>query len=98
MKEFSHPGARDTLPAEVNLALETTIIVARNEWKYVAEVVTELASDLPPVLCLPGEFNQVILNLIVNAALAIGEELAKTQGIKRSLRITTKRDGAWAEI
>ena len=40
---------------------------ARNEWKYVADLVTDLDTALPPVPCLPGDFNQVLLNLIINA-------------------------------
>ncbi|HTU61438.1 MAG TPA: PAS domain S-box protein, partial [Polyangiales bacterium] len=78
MKEFSHPGSEGLQPADINHAIETTLTVARNEWKYVAEVHTELAA-LPAVLCNVSSFNQVMLNLIVNAAQAIGEELAPGQ-------------------
>jgi two-component system NtrC family sensor kinase len=46
--------------------------VARNEYKYSAQVETHLA-DLPEVICNIGELNQVLLNLIVNAAHAIVE-------------------------
>ncbi|MTJ82429.1 MAG: PAS domain S-box protein [Telmatospirillum sp.] len=71
MKEFSHPGEREKTPVDLNKAIENTLAVSRNEWKHVAEVVTELAPDLPMVLCLPGEINQVLLNLVVNASHAI---------------------------
>jgi nitrogen-specific signal transduction histidine kinase len=60
------------------------LTVARNEWKYVAKIVTEFDPQLPKVPCLPGEFNQVILNLVVNAAHAIGDVVgdgAKGMGI-----------------
>jgi len=70
MKEFSHPDAVDHQLADVNHALETTLVVSRNEYKYVATVVTQL-QDLPHVVCNIGELNQVFLNLIVNAAHAI---------------------------
>jgi two-component system, NtrC family, sensor kinase len=76
MKEFSHPSGSDKKPINLRDAIETTIAVARNEWKYVAEVELEMAADLPLVPVLRNEFNQVILNLIVNAAHAIGESTA----------------------
>lgn len=62
-KEFAHPGTEGKCAVDLNHAIETTIAVSRNEWKYVADVETCFAADLPPVQCLAGEFNQVILNL-----------------------------------
>jgi len=76
MKEFSHPGSAEMANADINEAIETTITVTRNEWKYVAEMKTDLAPDLPQVPCLLGEFNQVILNMIVNARDAIQEKVS----------------------
>ena len=73
IKEFSHPAADEKKLLDLNRAIETTITVARNEWKYVAEVTTQLDPELPMVECLPGEINQVILNIIINAAHAIGD-------------------------
>jgi len=71
--------------------------VARNEYKYVADLVTDFAADLPNVPCIVGEFNQVILNLIVNAAHAIGDAIA-TRGGKGTLTITTRLDGDHVEV
>ena len=98
MKEFSHPGSTEKVPVDLNHAIETTLTVARNEWKYIAEAVTELAPDLPPVLCLPGELNQVILNLIVNAAHAIGDVVKNVEGTKGTIKIVTRPAGPWVEI
>jgi PAS domain S-box-containing protein len=70
MREFAHPGTNEHNPADLNHAIGTTLIVASNEYRYVAKVRTEFA-DLPPVVCNIGELNQVFLNLIVNAAHAI---------------------------
>lgn len=70
MKEFAHPDGTEQSLADINHALETTLLVASNEYKYVAAVSTQLA-DLPQVVCNIGELNQVFLNLIVNAAHAI---------------------------
>ena len=74
MKEFSHPGSRTKQPADLNAAIESTATICMNRWKYAADLRFDLATDLPPVPCLLGEFNQVVLNLIVNAADAIAEQ------------------------
>jgi two-component system NtrC family sensor kinase len=97
MKEFSHPGPVEKMPVDINRAIESTILVSKNEWKYVADVTTDLEPTLPPVPCVAGEFNQVILNLIVNAAHAITEVVRGTGG-KGSIHIRTRQDGAYAEI
>jgi PAS domain S-box-containing protein len=70
MKEFAHPDSEEQSPADLNHALETTLLVASNEYKYVAKVHTDFGM-LPPVVCNIGELNQVFLNLVVNAAHAI---------------------------
>jgi PAS domain S-box-containing protein len=71
MKAFGHPNGTDKAPVNLNEAIATTIVVANNELKYVADVRTDFA-DLPPVTCHLGDINQVVLNLVVNAAHAIG--------------------------
>ncbi|MFQ5491943.1 MAG: PAS domain S-box protein, partial [Phycisphaerae bacterium] len=68
MKDFSHPGAEGKEAIDLNKAIESTVTVARNEWKYVADMVLQLDPELPPVSCLVGEFNQVVLNIVINAA------------------------------
>lgn len=73
MKEFSHPGMEEKVPVDINEALQNTITVAANEWKYVASVTTDFSESLPMVEAFGGELNQVFLNLVVNAAHAIGE-------------------------
>ena len=98
MKEFSHPGTEQKTAVDLNHAIESTITVARNEWKYVAELETCFDPQLPPVPCLPGEFNQVILNLIINAAHAIADVVGKNSGCKGRITIATRQQGNWAEI
>jgi signal transduction histidine kinase len=97
MKEFSHPDKTQKVSTDLHKCIETTITVARNEWKYLAEVATEFDPLLPAVQCIPGDFNQVILNLIVNAAHAIGDRVRGTTN-KGTITISTKADGEWAEI
>jgi len=96
-KEFSHPGTEEKRAININQAIETTITVARHEWKYCAEVITRFDSTLPLVPCLLGEFNQVILNLIINAAHAIGNVVEKS-GAKGTITISTRQEGEWARI
>ncbi len=96
MKKFSHAGTEEMKPVDINAALESTIAVARNEWKYVAEVETDFTSDLPYVQCLPGDMNQVFLNVLINAAHAIREVV--TGEDKGLIRITTRQDGDYARI
>jgi signal transduction histidine kinase len=92
MKRFSHASSSDATPADINEALQTTLLVCRNEYKYVAEIVLELA-DLPAVTCNIGELNQVFLNLIINAAHAIEEKVAGS-GEQGQITISTRLDGA----
>jgi signal transduction histidine kinase len=98
MKEFSHPGSDEKTQLDINRAIESTITVARNEWKYVAEMVTDLDASLPLVLCHPGEFNQVILNIIINAAHAIAGVVGKNGKTKGTITVSSRRDGDVAEI
>jgi signal transduction histidine kinase len=98
MRDFSHPGTGDKVPVDLNQAVESTLVVAANEWKYVATLVKDLQPDLPPVLCLPGELNQVVLNLVVNAAHAIAGVVGDGSKGKGTLTVSTRRCGDNVEI
>lgn len=74
MKTFAHPDQKEKVMVDLNHALTSTLIIARNEYKYVADLRTDLV-ELPAVLCHAGEINQVILNILVNAAHAIGDRV-----------------------
>ena len=77
MKEFAHPDRKEMAQADLNQAIASTLVIASNEYKYVAEVETQFG-ELPLVNCFAGEINQVVLNLIVNAAHAIGDVVKGT--------------------
>lgn len=98
MKEFSHPGVQEKVPVDLNRAIETTITVARNEWKYVADLETDFDETIPQVPCLPGDINQVFLNIIINASHAIGDVVEAAGEGKGRIDINTRRDGKWVEI
>jgi signal transduction histidine kinase len=87
MREFGHPPTADLSPVDVNAVIENTLIVATSEYKYVADVTCELG-DVPTVLCNCGDINQVILNLIVNAAHAIAEAVGES-GERGTITIRT---------
>ncbi|MBB1486364.1 sensor histidine kinase [Oceanospirillum sediminis] len=71
LKEFSHVDQDKTFkPANLNAAIEQTLKVAV---KYSAEVITKLES-IPDVLCDIGQIRQVLLNLIINAGHAVGDD------------------------
>ncbi|MBI2472477.1 MAG: response regulator [Planctomycetes bacterium] len=98
MKEFSHPGTDEKTPIDINKAIESTLTVARNEWKYVSEMVTVFDASLPLIPCLPDEFNQVILNIIINAAHAIGDVVDNGNKGKGIITVSTHRNGMSAEV
>ena len=91
MKEFAHPEQKQKSPADLNRAIASTLTIARNEYKYVADIETDYG-ELPPVPCHIGELNQVFLNLIVNAAHAIESAIHGTD--RRGLiRVETRPEG-----
>jgi len=91
MKEFAHPDHKEMMPADINHAIETTLTIARNEYKYVADVETSLG-ELPPVRCHLGDVNQAILNVVVNAGHAIAEVVQGTERRGR-ISVTTRLEG-----
>jgi len=77
MRDFAHPPSENKVHTDINHAVLTTITVATNEWKYVADIETSLDPQLPRTPCFPGEIQQVLLNLLVNAAQAIADSEQK---------------------
>jgi len=98
MKDYSHPGSLGASYIDLKRAIESTVTVARNEWKNVADVKMDFDPNVPAVECYPSELNQALLNLIVNAAQAIAETPLVKSGMKGLIRITTKLNNAWVDI
>ncbi len=96
MKDFAHPDQIAMAPVDLNRGIESTLVIANNEFKYVADLVLELGA-LPMVACHGGEVNQVILNIVVNAAHAIGDVVAGTDQ-KGTITIKTWRENESAVI
>jgi len=87
MKNFAHPGDGEMSAVDINRALENTILVSKNEWKYVADVEKNFG-DIPLLPCLPGDMNQVFLNILINAAHAINDVVGNS-GKKGTITIST---------
>jgi signal transduction histidine kinase len=77
MKAFAHPDCKEMTAADINHAVETTLTIARNEYRYVADIETRFGT-LPPVRCHLGDVNQAILNIVVNAGHAIADVVQGT--------------------
>ncbi len=96
MKAFAYVGGTEKTPNDLNEAVRTTLEVSRSEFKYVARERLDLG-ELPPVLCNLGDINQVVLNLIVNAAHAMQDKVGES-GELGELRIATRQEGDWAVV
>ena len=90
LKDFAAPGLTEQAPSDLNRAVVSTLAVARNEYKDVARVSMQLG-ELPPVVCRVDEINQALLNIIVNAAQAVGE---RNKGTRQKGNITVR---TWSE-
>ena len=90
MKEFALVDENDKALHDLNKIIRNTLTVARNEYKYVASVETDLG-ELPPVSCHGGDVGQVLLALVVNAAQAIAA--AGKRGELGKIVVTSRADG-----
>jgi signal transduction histidine kinase len=97
MKEFAHPDQAAMILIDLNHGIESTLTIARNEYKYVADVETDFDATLPMITCYAGELNQAVLNIIVNAAHAVAD-LVKDSGKRGTITVRTRRDGDWVLI
>lgn len=89
MKEFSHPAHKDAAPVDLNRVLERSSVVCKSEWRQAAELIFDIDESLPAITGHEGALNQVVLNLIVNAAHAIqykGPEMG-------TITLRTRHDG-----
>ena len=98
MREFSHPGGENKTDMDINRAIESTITLTRNEWKYTADLTTDLDPGLPVVKGYLADFNQVLLNLIVNASQALQGKANKKDAEKGKIEISTRQDGNEVEV
>ncbi len=99
MKEFSHPGSKEKELRNLNDILETSRVVTRNEWKYVAELEMNLDENLPAVMCYSDDIGQVFLNIIINAAHAIEEKLGRNpEGARGTIQVSSTATDGYVEV
>jgi PAS domain S-box-containing protein len=98
VKAFSHSGTGGLTPTDLNHQLESAITVSRNEWKHLADIARDLDPSLPLVYCRVMEINQVLVNIIVNAAQAIADARGQAPRDRGVIRLTSRRQDGWAEI
>jgi signal transduction histidine kinase len=91
LRQYAHPDRAEMVACDLNQAITSTLTIARNEFRYVAELETEL-HELPLVTCHVGDFNQVVINLVVNAAHSI-TDVVGSSGHKGRLTVTSRCDG-----
>ena len=83
LRDFSRVDqAQQAVEFDINEGLRATLVVARNEIKYDADVEVDYG-DIPPVPCHSGQINQVFLNILVNAAQAIKGQERSDHGMIR---------------
>jgi len=98
LKDFAHPSTKEKALSDINHGIEVTAIISKNQWKYVADLETRLDPELPFVNCLLDEINQVVLNMIINAAHAIQEKFGSEPAVKGSIIVETKHNEKFVEI
>lgn len=91
LKNMAHPDAIEQQPADLNAAIENTLVVCASQIKLVADVALDLRAERH-VMCHVGEIQQVLLNMIINAVHAI-EECKQTSGLPGTIRITSREEG-----
>ena len=96
MKHFSHADQREMSQVDLNASIESTLVIARSEYKDCADLETEFGT-LPPITCHGGQINQVVLNIVVNSAHAI-HDLVKKQGGRGRISVKTSVEGEFAVI
>ena len=98
MKSFSHSNQGKISDIDLPESIESTVTVSRSEWRYLANLTTEFAEDLPKVKGLRDELNQVILNFIVNAAHTIEEKNSKNTEILGNIHIAVSQQDEYVKI
>jgi signal transduction histidine kinase len=91
MKEFSHPDPRERTLVDLNATVQSTLAIAVNEYKYVADLTTDFGT-LPHVLCFASDISRVVMNLVINAAHAVADAVKGQPGRGR-IHVSTRLDG-----
>lgn len=91
MRDFSHIDERRANSVDINRVIQSTVVICRNEYKYIADILLDLDDNLPRVICCQDDMNQVLLNLIINAAHSIEEKQKADTKQRGTIRIRTQK-------
>lgn len=73
LKGFARTDNKATAKVNLHTCINSTLNMVANEIKYKAQVKKDFG-EIPEIECRPVQINQVIMNLLVNAAQAIKDE------------------------
>jgi PAS domain S-box-containing protein len=90
IKRFAQTEGPGRRVINVNEAILATVEMAKSAQEFPVSVEVDLADDLPPLPCVPGDFNQLLLCLLINAAQAVERE----GGAVGSVRVASRLEGA----
>ncbi|GAB6094999.1 hypothetical protein JCM14469_12510 [Desulfatiferula olefinivorans] len=93
IRNLSGRSLDDNPSVDVRSVLSICVLLTRNQWKKSAELETRLDPDLPNLRCRTGAFNQVAVNLIINAAHAVDEARSRDASLSGRIIIETGREG-----
>lgn len=89
MRDFAHTGPKDKVSADIHKIIQNSITLSKNTWKYIAEIETKFADDLPPLVCQANDINQVIVNMLVNSSHALEDKFGDVDDMKGKIEIKT---------
>jgi signal transduction histidine kinase len=92
MKDFAYPEQKTMVAVDLNRGIQSTLVLAASEYKLVADLETDLSGDLPQVMCHPGEINQAVLNIVINAAHAVSDAV-KAGARRGKIAVRTRAEG-----
>lgn len=95
LTKFSGGASESMQPEDLNAAIENTLMISRSEWQHLAEISTDLDSQLPLVMCRLSDFNQVLLNLLVHAAKVVQQAGTQEKGC---ITVRSRKQGEFARI
>jgi len=99
MRSFTRAGTEEMVSRNINEIVQDSVIVLRHEWKSCADLELDLDAEIPTLQCVPGEINQALLAVLLNAVQAIKDAYSDEEGEKRGhIHISTGSQDGQIEI
>ncbi len=98
MRNFARQDVSDSFTRyQLNEGVKQTLVIARNAYKHKAELILELG-EIPPFEANPGQINQVLLNLIINASQALEGLMDRNGQGKILIKTWSDNESVFCEI